>query len=146
MGEVHKLPTKSGAKSESIAPCEEDALIPPGLYELAYVRHDYRYIFRRWSLDLTFCVVGERRGTILHCYYRVAKENKAYRAGPKSKLMRSARNLFGRSAAKYGMPWDRLKNVIVEGEVVTVTKDSAENDLGEANQYSIIGRLVRVVQ
>jgi len=140
VAEIHALPTRCAA------PCEEDPLIPPGLYKLAYVRHDYRYIFHRMSLDVTFRTVGKYHGTILHCYFRVTKENKAYRAGSKSKLIRTVRNLFGRGAGKDGMPWDRLKNAIVQGEVVTVTDDNAGDDLGEANQYSKVRRLVRVVK
>ena len=93
------------------------------------------------SLDVTFQVLGE--DIELHCYYRVAKRNKGYGAGPKSKLMRDSRNLFGRSTR--GLPSDLLKDTIVEGDVVTVTKDSADKDLGEANYYSIIERLVRTL-
>ena len=119
----------------------DDPLIPPGDYELAYVGHAYLKMFRgRHKLVMSFRVItqGPHFDTILRRYYNVEKQGRSYRAPRSGALNREFTSLFGKRSARQGVDWDRLSRVIVLGEVATVKVDAQSQTLDEVNQYSRI--------
>ena len=125
-----------------------EPLVPEGLYTFAYVRHFYVRAFAKTDkLFMEFRIItqGKYFETILKRFYNVKKSYKSYRAPPNGDLSRELASLFGRASLKHGIiPFEKLKEEMLVGEVQTVTVDSSGRDLGAENEYSKLARLIKI--
>jgi len=132
---------------------QKPPLIKPGEYSLGFDHHETARLFNQPKLILLFTVLseGDYRGTKLKRFYNVRSligkpgRNGKYRpSGWSSDLIREYAELFG------DVP-DRLdrfslkpyNNVIITGEVKTVSQDSRKRGIPECVQYSVIERLIK---
>jgi len=133
---------------------QKPPLIKPGKYSLGFDHHVTARLFNQPKLILWFTVLsdGEYYGIKLQRYYNVrsligklGKDGKYRPSGWSSDLIREYAHLFG------SIPDDRLdrfslkpyKNVIITGEVKTVTQDSKKRGIPVCVQYSVIERLIK---
>ena len=124
-------------------------LIPAAKYELAYRRHVYTSMFKgRNKLEIVFAIVaqGPYFETEVSRYYNIRKIGRNYRPPKSGDLQREMIAVLGKTNLKLGIPWEMLKTCVIEGEIVTVTKDAQGRELAEENQYSKVARLIRKVQ
>ena len=133
---------------------QKPPLIKPGEYSLGFEYHLTKWLFNQPKLILLFTVLsdGEYHGTKLRRFYNVrsligkpGKNGKYHPSGWSSDLIREYALLFG------SIPDDRLdrfslkpfKNVIITGEVKTVSLDSRKRGIPACVQYSVIERLIK---
>ena len=125
-----------------------EPLIPDDRYQMVYVKHSYGRMFKgHWKLVMNFRIVEEGRHfeTVLKRFYNVRKLERQYRAPKSGDLTREMADLFGRSAMKQGIPWDKLRSSVILGETRTISSDSNNRTMSGANRYSVVGRLIKVV-
>ncbi len=130
-------------------PASDWAWVPDGKYELGYRDRSYvRYFGKGHKLAITFAILsqGAHFGTLVTRYFNVDKQGRNYRAPRKGDLNREMADLFGKQSARRGMDWPRLKSTIIEGEIRTVTKSTNQRELTEQTRYSVVNRLLRVIQ
>lgn len=122
--------------------------ITEGTYLFEYDSHSYGYIFEVPKLVVSMRIIeGPCAGVILCRYFNVLKQGKSYRARGTMALRREMVDLFGKAALANGrMPLIKLAGRVVEADVRTVTEDSRGRPLSEVNWYSVIDRLLRVVE
>ncbi len=133
---------------------QKPPLIKPGEYSLGFDYHETKWMWNQAKLILLFTVLsdGEYHGTKLKRFYNVRSligkpgKNGKYRpSGWNSDLIREYAHLFG------SIPDDRLdrfslkpfKDVIITGEVKTVSLDSKKRGIPVCVQYSVIERLIK---
>jgi len=133
---------------------QKPPLIKPGEYPLGFDHHETARLFNQPKLILLFTVLsdGEYHGIKLRRFYNVrsligkpGRGGKYHPSGWSSDLIREYALLFG------SIPDDRLdrlslnpyKNVIITGEVKTVSRDSKKRGISECVQYSVIKRLIK---
>jgi len=133
---------------------QKPPLIKPGEYPLGFDYHQTAWLFNQPKLILLFTVLsdGDYHGTKLKRFYNVrsligkaGKNGKYHPSGWSSDLIREYALLFG------SIPDDRLdrfslkpfKNVIITGEVKTVSRDSRKRGIPVCVQYSVIERLIK---
>ena len=133
---------------ELVFDLEIEPLVPDNSYELVYVNHKYVPAFGgNYKLVMTFRIVsqGEHYEKLLKRFYNVHRQNKMFSAPKNGYLTREMRQLFGNTLKTRGLPLDRLKENVILGKTRTVESDYRQKKLGEANQYSIIDQLVKVL-
>jgi len=133
---------------------QKPPLIKPGEYSLGFECHETARLFNQPKLILWFTVLsdGDSHGTKLKRFYNVrsligkpGREGKYHPSGWSSDLIREYAHLFG------SIPDDRLdrfslkpfKDVIITGEVKTVSLDSKKHGIPVCVQYSVIERLIK---
>jgi len=132
---------------------DKPPLITQGVYKFGFLYYETARLFNQPKLILWFTLLsdGEYHGVKLKRFYNVrsligksGKEGKYKPSGWSSDLIREYANLFG------GVP-DRLdrfslkpfNNVIITGEVKTVSMDSKKRGIPACVQYSVIERLIK---
>lgn len=124
---------------------EDLPLLPEGRYSLGYVRHQHLKMFKgRKKLVVTFRVVdeGEFFGVEVKRHYNVKEQGRSYRATRSMDIAREFNDVFGKGALKGGLQVSRLADLIVTGEVRTVTTSANNRVLSANNEYSVVGRLL----
>ena len=133
---------------------QKPPLIKPGEYSLGFEYYETARLYNQPKLILWFTVLsdGEYHGIKLKRFYNVrsligqpGKNGKYNPSGWSSDLIREYAHLFG------SIPDDRLdrlslkpfKNVIIFGEVKTVSLDSRKRGIPVCVQYSVIERLIK---
>ena len=115
--------------------------IAEGAYEVSF--HSVQkgaFIYGRQDLILHFSLKNSEK-VLLPAYFQVSwKDDKSFKAGPKSNYYRSYQACFG-FARGYNFSVDDFKGKEVMAKVVTVTKDSDKDDLDILNQYSRIKKM-----
>lgn len=135
---------------------EEDhgpVLIPPGLYDLAYVKHQTKRIFGAEKLYIDFRVVteGPHFGVKLSRYYGVtiygkARKNGRFAAGWLSDCMYEHVKLFrSRPRRPSEIPMRPYQQHIIQGRVATVRTNRAQKEFPELLHYSKISELIKTV-
>ena len=129
------------------------ARVKPGTYEVTYVRHEVRHLFggRAMKLVVWFRIVtfGTGFGVILPRYYNVGKADRSarstsiFKAGFKSDLYRDYVRLLGEAPTKRSpISMANFRGKVFEARIRFVDRDSKQQPLAGAAQYSIIDRLV----
>ena len=133
---------------------QKPPLIKPGEYSLGFDHHETQRLWNQPKLILWFTVLsdGEYHGIKLRRFYNVrsligkpGRDGKYRPSGWSSDLIREYAHLFG------SIPDDRLdrlslkpfKDVIITGEVKTVSRDSRKRGIPAYVQYSVIERLIK---
>ena len=133
---------------------QKPPLIKPGVYSLGFEYYETARLYNQPKLILWFTVLsdGDYHGVKLKRFYNVrsligkpGKEGKYRPSGWSSDLIREYAHLFG------SIPDDRLdrfslkpfKDVIITGEVKTVSQDSKKREIHTSVQYSVIERLIK---
>jgi hypothetical protein len=134
---------------------DEPACIPPGEYDLRFVYHETRHMFRHspkvilWFDVITF---GPHVGVRLARYYNAERltgksgRNGPFKVMPRSDLMREYVMLFNEKPRRDRIPMNRYEHAIIIGRVETVTKDSNQRIVPQLLHYSVIRELVRIKQ
>jgi hypothetical protein len=135
----------------------EDAytLVAPGTYDLAFIRFETAFMFRhapKVVLWFRIITMGAAFGVEVPRFYNVLRiigkpqKGGRFKVGRRSDFVREFTNLFHLQDKRL----DRLpvesnfRNVIVSGELRTVTRDFQQRDLSEPIQYSVIKQLLKV--
>ena len=124
--------------------------IPAGEYEVAYVRHETRFVHSK-KLVVTFMIVdGKYGGLTLPRYYNVQDfigdigEGGKFRVGRKSHFYREYLSLFDPASIRPDrMAMARFKGLYLWAQVRVVTEVGGI-ELPLAAQYSVIDRLIEV--
>lgn len=149
MGEVKQLrPVEAAAKSEcSLAP-----LVRPGIYTLAYTRHEARLMFGNspkliiWFRILDF---GKANGEILPRYYNLGKligkpdkqsRYKRFKVNQHTDLMDEFARVcpVDRTMRLDRVPVSHFGKHVVSGQVRTVTENRKQRPIHDQLQYSVI--------
>jgi len=134
---------------------EAPPLVAPGVYSVAYVKHETVLAFgRQPKVAVTFCVVdGPALGEHLRRFYRVRqlkskpKRGGTFKAGWHGELLHEFVGLFNEMPERLDrIPMTRFRNRILRGRVKTVKQTSKQKELPELLQYSVIDSLVGVEQ
>jgi hypothetical protein len=123
----------------------EPALMRPGLYTLAYVRHTLRNQFNRGVLTAWFRVVdyGDHFEMLIPRYYNVQlRGKKSFRVKPHSHLYREICELYGRRPRLDRLPLTAFQDVLLLGRVKTVTRDQQQESIPEAARYSVVDKIL----
>lgn len=128
-------------------------LIPPGVYQLAYIDH-YTTLFRKAvKVVMRFRVVdqGEYFGVVLERFYNAkrligkAGKNGRFKIGPSSDLLREFCSVAaGRVTRLDRLPLSAMKNWIIKGEVHTVEQSWRQEEIPQCARYSVIRKLIGV--
>jgi hypothetical protein len=111
-----------------------------------------RFVFKTPKLEMRFRIVtqGEHFGVTLSRWYQlreIYKDGKRFRFGWKSDLAHEFANVFDYAPDRADLlPVEPYKNIIIVGEVTTVTERSGRRAIHPSLQYSKIARLVRTAQ
>lgn len=123
------------------------ALIPPGVYRLAYHRHRIVKRFERDVLEVYFSVLdyGEHFEKTVVRYYtvRASEKRRSFTAKPRSDFVSDYCAVFDRRPSFNLGPVDDFKNVIIEGEVTTVNRNHRQKKHPEPMRYSTVRALLR---
>lgn len=127
---------------------ERPPLIPPGEYEVGYVRASKRWLFNREVTYLYFKIVtpGPFEGKELYMPVRTSPRKGQKTMAHSSKLVRAISLALGGAP----MRLDRLSTASFKGKffkasIVTVQRDAAKRKLTIENQYSVIDMLLEKV-
>lgn len=148
MGEVSYLPDAEVRNDD----CYLSPLVPPGVYQLAYVRHAARRMFGRspklivWFRILDF---GESNGAVIPRYYNLrelsGKPNaagnfKRFKVGQRSDLMHEFALVcvIDRTMRLDQLPIARLGEFVLKGRVRTVTHNRKQKRIHDQLQYSVV--------
>lgn len=132
---------------------ETPTQIPPGKYEVTYVRHELRSLFggRALKLVVWFRVVsaGDGFGALLPKYYNVKKADGkprsaiAFKVGFKSTFYRDyVRIVQCPSKRRDRVTPDRFKGRVLLVRVRNVECDSKQQPIAKGAQYSVIDEIV----
>jgi len=132
---------------------QKPPLIKPGEYPLGFDYHLTARLFNQSKLILWFTVLsdGEYHGIKLRRFYNVrsligkpGRGGKCHPSGWSSDLIREYANLFGDVPDRLDrFSLNPFKNVIITGEVKTVSRDSKKRGIPKCVQYSVIERLIK---
>jgi len=132
---------------------QKPPLIKPGEYPLGFEYHETARLFNQPKLILWFTVLSddEYHGVKLKRFYNVrslkgkpGKNGEYHPSGWSSDLVREYAELFGEVPDRL----DRFtlkpyKDVIIIGDVKTVSLDSRKRGIPSCVQYSVIERLIK---
>lgn len=127
--------------------------VEPGVYKLAYVRHETARLFRQTKLVIWFRIVdmGEDFGRTIPRYYNVKRfrgktgKNGAFVAGRSSDFIREYARLFPNPIHRLDrVAMEPFKKNILVGNARTVTKDREQRDLAKTLRYSVVGSLTGI--
>lgn len=129
---------------------EKTPLVNPGIYRLAYQRHETKSMFRGKApkLYLHFNIIdnGPAFGCELCAYYNVRWINgKKWKVGFKSNFLRDYVRLFGEVPDRLDrIPMTNFKNCIIRGRIKTVERGANQKEIPKPLQYSVIEELIEV--
>ena len=128
---------------ESLRP----VLVHEGEYPVIFRVWKKLWLFRRPGLFMFFEIAEEHgcSGTLLPAYYRVTWNGEQFSAGWKSYFCRDYQQCFGAVDRNDHFDISEFEGLIILAEVREVTHDQEKRPLGEVNQYSRIGRLLKVI-
>ena len=118
---------------------------------------EYRIILRHWKkfwhfsrLDLVmgFEIVEENDycGVLLPKYYQVKWDGEQIVAGWKSDFCRDYQQCFGAVERTDQFEISEFEDLVLLAEVREVNRDQEKRPLAKVNQYSRIGRLLKVIR
>jgi len=129
---------------------ERPPLIPPGIYNLAFVRYETKHMFggKAPKIYLHFMVTdtGPAYGKELVAYYNARWVNgKKFKCGFKSNFLRDYVRLFDEVPERLDrIPMSRFKDHIIRAKVKTVTHGANQKPIPKLLQYSVIDELIKV--
>lgn len=126
-------------------------LLPAGVYQAYYLRHETAYMFKSPKVFVHFKIFDdEYTGIRLYRAYRVKELKGKPRRGGGFKL-RHTHELYRQFTTLTQVrerpdrvSLQRLRNCIIKLSVRTVTKDARQRDLIPALQYSVVDRMLSV--
>ena len=126
---------------------ESPVFVPNGEYQVVLKDWKKFWHFRRSDLVMWFEILdqGDYYGELLPAYYRVTWNGEKIAAGWKSHFCRDYQRCFGPVACLDQFTISSFENVLFLAEIREVISDQDGQPLGEVNQYSRIGRLIRVL-
>lgn len=140
---------------DGYAQTEARALLPPGLYDVAFERYYTWMMFGR-APKLTLCfkvmTFGEYFEVPIQRHYNVAKligrpgTNGRFKVGFCSDFLREYAALFGAPTRLDRIPMTRFENHILIAKVRTVSKGTEQREIPAGLQYSTISELVGIKQ
>jgi hypothetical protein len=130
----------------------DDALLPDGEYELAYVSYRTQVAFKVPRVVVTFQVAepGKYLGVELERWYRVKllkgkpRRSGNFVVGGRSDLLREVDRVLRPQARLDRISFADLKGKVVICRVRTVREDSKQQPLSERASYSIVDELLRI--
>lgn len=129
-------------------PNEDSPLVPAGIYQLAFEEYHTRVINNADKLEIRFRILdtGLYFQKRLSCYFNVkilGKPRKSgnFKAGKKSRAYRELAKMLVFTRGDR-IPVSLLGNMIVEGSVRNVRRDSRQKPITERAQYSVIDELL----
>ena len=122
-------------------------LIPEGEYQVVLKRWKKFWHFGRNDLVMLFEIVdqGDHFGKFLHRYYQVKWDGEQIVAGWKSDFCRDYQQCFGVVERTDQFEISEFDDLVLLAEVRDVTRDQEKRPLGKVNQYSRIGRLLKII-
>lgn len=143
-GKIAELHPKDRSFSQAIGQMGP-ALIPEGIYRLAFKRRKLVRRFDRGVLELWFAVTdfGPQFGIEIPRYYNVqlSKKGRAFTARPQSDFVVEYCAVFGKRPKFNCSPISLFDSIYAEGVVQTVTSSYKQRALPKAAQYSTIREL-----
>ena len=130
---------------------DRPVLLPPGDYELSYVHHETKSIFRRHKLFVRFKVVtfGEHFEKEVCRYYGVrrligkAGKHGRFEVGWKSDFLREYARMFGAPARLDRIAMTPFAKAIFVGRVRTVEQGHDQQEIPSPLRYSVVDKLLR---
>jgi hypothetical protein len=140
--------TKNGAKKQDFEFTMKDQLqphLPEGEYLVEFLRHEERTQWKAKKLLLWFKIFLGNKFQGVELFMSCPIPQKKWGSG--SKFIRA----WALATGKLPDRFDRVSTKVFRGKIFnaqvrTVTKDSAQNDIPAAAQYSIIDHLISVEQ
>lgn len=129
---------------------ERPPLIPPGIYDLAFVSYETKSMFRGKAnkLYLHFKVMdmGPAFEAELVAYYNLQWVNgKKWKVGFKSNFLRDYVRLFDEVPDRLDrIPMTRFKEHLIKAKVKTVTHGADQKPIHKLLQYSVIQELIEL--
>ena len=131
---------------------DEPLLIPEGTYTVSFIRYETTQSWGRYKVLAHFAVAeGEYGGTPLTRYYNVDDVSSSpgqkaeFSASARRHLVREFRTLLPDLASQGALDLNAYKGKLIWAEVETVGQDGLKQDLSQANRYSVIRRLVKII-
>ena len=131
---------------------DRPVFVTPGIYRAVMVdwKVNYSGYFKKHLLLMHFRIVemGAFYGEILPGWFNVeaSKSRTTVKAGWKSNFLRMFQACFDiRLERKDRIPMSRFDSVIMNVEVVKISKDSRGESLAKINQYSRVKRCIEVL-
>lgn len=129
---------------------ERPPLIPPGIYNLAFISYELKSMFRgkahKMYLHFSVTDAGPGFGKKLVAYYNLQWINgKKWKCGFKSNFLRDYVRLFDEVPERLDrVPMTPFKNHIIKAKVKTVTHGADQKPIPKLLQYSVIQELVKI--
>lgn len=158
MAQIYALPgTESGPArepAEGSIEGEMPVLIPPGKYQMRCTGWETRMLYGRQPkvvLRLEVCDFGPYFGLKLARWYNAHKLKEPPRrkgkfvAGWSSDLVREYAGIIDEPNRNDRIALSRLRDILLVGHVVTVTRDRCQRRLPAAVQYSVVNYLEKAI-
>ena len=126
---------------------DDSPLIPEGTYQMTYASHStFMFMGRQPKVAIFFRIVdpGDYFGFEIPGYYNVLKLNGkrgksgGFKVAKRSNLARDYCRVFPTEPTPRldRLPLSKMANVLIQGTVRTVIKDSSQREIPEAVRYS----------
>ena len=126
---------------------ERPAFVPKGEYRVRLRDWKKFWHFSRLDPVMAFEIVGENDycGVLLKKYYQVKWDGEQVVAGWKSDFCRDYQQCFGAVERTDQFEISEFEDLVLLAEVREVNRDQEKRLLAKVNQYSRIGRLLKVI-
>lgn len=131
------------------------ALIPPGIYDVAFHRYYTWLMFGRapkLTLEFRIVTMGEHFQEIIRAHYNVRKligrpaANGRFKVGFCCDFLREFANLFGAPSRLDRIPMSNFERHILIARVRTVSRGAGQKAIPDGLQYSTIDELTGIRQ
>jgi hypothetical protein len=143
---VSTIPSTNESDDEGVV--EEKPLLPEGEYPAWYLEHKKHPNFKGYGDKLVVSFRVDEcgyAGEIVSAFYNITITEKGWKAKGGSRWVKEMRRLFPDRKRKDRLPVLLLKNKKVLIEVRTVITGKAKRVLEEAEQYSVVDSILRLL-
>lgn len=143
---AREIPPSNDNHDEGVV--DEYALIPDGEYSAWYLDHELHPNFKGYGdkLVISFSVIeSDYAGEAVKSYYNITILKTGWKAKGGSRWVKEMRRLFPGRKRKDRLPPSMLKDKRVLVEVRTVTRGRAKRTLDQAEQYSVVANILRLL-